>query len=130
MTFAAPAQPKTIPRVAPLKGRCLFAAEPVRQGELIEAAPVVIFSADEARLIDRTPLFDYYFRWEGDINDGGSGAIAFGLVSLCSHSPRPNAIVRPNYRDNTLELYATVDITTGEEITIRYCSLWFEPALP
>jgi SET domain len=80
---------------------------------------VLVFSSDEARLIDRTLLFDYYFRWEGNIKEGGSGVIAFGLISLCSHSPTPNAIVQPNYHDNTLELYATVDIAAGEEITIR-----------
>jgi hypothetical protein len=41
------------------KGRCLFAAGPISQGERIEAAPVVVFSSEDARLIDRTPLFDW-----------------------------------------------------------------------
>jgi hypothetical protein len=68
------------------RGRCLIAAGPILQGELIEAAPVVAFSSEDARLIDQTPLFDYYFRWQGDIKAGGSGAIAFGLVSLCNHA--------------------------------------------
>jgi SET domain-containing protein len=99
-------------------------------GERIEAAPVVVFSCEDARLIDRTPLFDYYFRWQGDIKQGGSGAIAFGLVSLCNHSANPNANVRPNYEDRTLELYALADIAAGEEITIRYCEVWLEPAAP
>lgn len=112
------------------KGRCLVAVESIEPDELIEAAPVVVFSSDDACLIDRTPLFDYYFRWQGNIKKGGSGAIAFGLVSLCNHSPRPNAIVRPNYRENTLDLYAAANIAADEEITIRYCSLWFEPVLP
>ncbi len=109
------------------KGRRLVAARPIQQGELIEAAPVVVFSSGDARLIDRTPLFDYYFRWQGDIKAGGTGAIAFGLVSLCNHASEPNAIVRPNHDQNCLDLYAATDIATGEEITIRYCSLWFEP---
>jgi len=109
------------------KGRCLLAAEKIMRGELIEAAPVVIFSSDDARLIDRTPLFDDYFRWLGDIKAGGSGAIALGLISLCNHASWPNAAVCPNYEDKTLELHAVANIASGEEITINYCSLWFEP---
>lgn len=115
---------------SPGKGRCLLAAQPIGRGQLIDAAPVVVFSSKDACQIDQTPLFDYYFRWLGNIKDGGSGAIAFGLVSLCNHSPEPNATVRANYSDKTLELYAAADIAAGEEITIRYCSLWFEPVLP
>lgn len=109
------------------KGRSLVAARPIQHGELIEAAPVVVFSSGDAGLIDRTPLFDYYFRWQGDVKAGGTGAIAFGLVSLCNHASEPNAIVRPNHDRNCLDLYAVTDIATGDEITIRYCSLWFEP---
>jgi uncharacterized protein len=130
MKLAASMQAKVRPGFDARKGRCLVAVEPIRRGALIEAAPVVVFSSDDARLIDRTPLFDYYFRWQGDIKAGGSGAIAFGLVSLCNHAPEPNATVRQNCGDNTLDLYAAADITAGEEITICYCSLWFEPVLP
>jgi len=43
-------------------------AEQICHGELIEAAPVVVISSDHARLIDQTPLFDYYFRWRGEIH--------------------------------------------------------------
>ena len=130
MSLPAQTQPKVRAGFDARKGRCLLAAEPIARGALIEAAPVVVFSAAAASLIDRTPLFDYYFRWQGDIKEGGSGAVAFGLVSLCNHSPEPNAAVRPNDAGATLDLYAAADIAAGEEITIRYCSLWFEPVLP
>jgi uncharacterized protein len=127
MKLAASTQPRVRPGSDPRKGRCLVAAQPIRRGELIEAAPVAVFSSDDARLIDQTRLFDYYFRWQEDIKKGGSGAIAFGLVSLCNHATQPNATVHPNYGENTLDLYAATDIAAGEEITIRYYSLWFEP---
>jgi SET domain-containing protein len=130
MELAGMTRLKARPGVDARKGRCLIAAEPIAQGELIQAAPVVVFSADDAHLIDRTPLFDYYFRWQGDIKEGGTSAVAFGLVSLCNHAAQPNAVVRPDYSGKTLDLYATANIAAGEEITIRYCSLWFKPAEP
>lgn len=129
MTFMVRMPLKARPAFDPGKGRCLIAIERICRGELIEAAPVVVFSSDDARMIDQTPLFDYYFQWEGDIKAGGTGAIAFGLVSLCNHAFEPNAIIRPNYDRNTLDLHAAANIAAGDEVTIRYCSLWFEPVL-
>lgn len=100
----------------PGKGRGLIAIEQICRGKFIEAAPVVILSSDGVRLIDQTPLLDYYFRWKGNIKAGGSGAIALGLVSLCNHVFELNAIIRPNYDCNTLDLYAATDIAVSNEL--------------
>ena len=81
--------------------------------------------SDQRGSLDDTVLHDYYFVW--DDKDGESrAAVALGLVSLCNHSRRPNARVRPNRARETLDLLALTPIAAGREITIDYnCPLWF-----
>ena len=52
---------------------------------------------------------------------------ALGLVALCNHARRPNARVRRNLAQETLDLLALAPIAAGDEVTIDYnCPLWFE----
>ena len=113
-------------RSDPAKGRGIFATAPIAAGALIEAAPVIIVSAAECPLLDKTILHDYYFHWDGDPDGVGRGAVALGLLALCNHSRRPRARVRRNYAQGTLDLVALTAIAAGDEITIDYnCPLWF-----
>lgn len=115
-------------RSDPVKGRGIFARGPIAAGDLIEAAPVVVVPAAQCALLDKTILHDYYFHWAGDPDGDGRGAVALGLVALCNHSRRPNARVRRNLVQETLDLMALAPIAAGEEVTIDYnCQLWFEP---
>jgi len=115
-------------RSDPAKGRGIFARQPIAPGMLIETAPVIIVPATQCPLLDRTILHDYYFHWDGDPDGEGRGAVALGLVALCNHSRRPNARVRRNFAQDTLDLVALVPIAAGDEVTIDYnCPLWFEP---
>ena len=115
-------------RSDPIKGRGIFAREPIAAGTLIEAAPVIIVPAEQCPLLDRTILHDYYFHWDGDPDGDGRGAVALGLVALCNHSRRPNARARRNLAQDTLDLVALSPIAAGDEVTIDYnCPLWFQP---
>ena len=115
-------------RSDPLKGRGIFAREAIAAGTPIESAPVIIVPAAQCPLLDRTILHDYYFHWDGDPDGEGRGAVALGLVALCNHSCRPNARVRRNFAQDTLDLVALAPIAAGGEVTIDYnCPLWFEP---
>jgi SET domain-containing protein len=115
-------------RSDPVKGRGIFAREAIAAGTLIEAAPVIIVPEAQCALLDRTILHDYYFHWDGDPDGEGRGAVALGLVALCNHSRRPNARVRRNFAQDTLDLVALAPIAAGDEVTIDYnCPLWFEP---
>ena len=111
----------------PAKGRGVFAAIVIAAGTVIESAPVIVVPPEQCSLLDRTILHDYYFDWESGPGRVGSGAVALGLVSLCNHARRPNARVRRNLVQVTLDLVALDPIAAGEEITIDYnCPLWFE----
>jgi uncharacterized protein len=115
-------------RSDPVKGRGVFARAPIASGRLIEAAPVIVVPAAQCALLDQTILHDYYFHWDGDPDGDGSGAVALGLAALCNHSRRPNARVRRNLAQETLDLLALSPIAAGDEVRIDYnCPLWFDP---
>ena len=115
-------------RSEPAKGRGVFARAPIAAGSLIEAAPIIIVPPAQCALLDQTILHDYYFHWDGDPDGDGSGAVALGLAALCNHSRRPNARVRRNLAQETLDLLALSPIAAGDEVTIDYnCPLWFDP---
>jgi len=116
-------------RSSPGRGRGVFAREAIAKGALIEAAPVIILPAVDFPALDRTVIYDYYFRWDGDPGGEGRGALGLGVLTLCNHSSRPCARVERNYARLTLDLIAITPIGRGEEITIDYnCDLWFEPS--
>lgn len=127
MTAPAGVLPAAAVRVArlPGRGRGLVAAEPIRTGRLIEAAPVVrLVPAD--RLPAGHPLWAYTFAWD---EPPFAEAIAFGLMSLANHAAVPNAGLSLDIPGLTIRLLATADIAAGEEITIDYgIPLWFEAA--
>ena len=121
-------------RVDGRKGRGVFASAPIAAGTVLEAAPVILVSPTQCKLLDQTILHDYYFDWDADPDgvpggspgDEGRGAVALGLVALCNHSRRPRARVRRNVAQATLDLVALAPIAAGEEVTIDYnCPLWF-----
>src|SRR5437763_8117115 len=100
----------------PAKGRGIFARQPIAAGTLIEAAPVIIVPAEQCPLLDRTILHDYYFQGE-NLDRSARGAVPLGLVALCNHSHRPNARVRRNQAQDTLDLVGSAPIAAGDEVT-------------
>ncbi len=100
----------------PAKGRGVFARQPIPGGTLIEAAPVIIVPAEQCPLLDRTILHDYYFQWD-NFDRSGRGAVPLRLVALCNHSRRhsrrPNARVRRNLAQDTLDLVAAAPIAAA-----------------
>jgi SET domain-containing protein len=116
-------------RTVPGKGRGIFAARDLAEGEILEEAPVLLFSSDDAERLEATALGNHYFHWEGDADDEGwRGALALGLVSLANHSANANAGVWQDFAKDRLVLEALRPIAQGEEILIDYeVELWFDP---
>jgi SET domain-containing protein len=99
------------------RGRGVFAARRFDPGETIEVCLVIALSEADARTLDGTGLYDYYFGWG---KDGKAAAIALGCGSLYNHSSSPNAMHRKNEADGTISVVAVKPIAPGEEIFIRY----------
>ena len=99
------------------RGRGVFAVRRFEPGETIEVCPVIALSEADARKLDDTGLYDYYFGWG---TDGKEAAIALGFGSLYNHSFAPNTVHRKNATDGTVSILAVKAIAPGEEIFIRY----------
>lgn len=114
---------KTVPR----KGRGVFANIPFRAGDVIERAPTWGFDDAQAKLLDRTRLFEYYFvRDDRHLEESAlTGYVIFGFISMVNHSFNPNA--RIVWTDEESGAWASIvairDITVGEEITHQYTNI-------
>lgn len=113
------------------KGRGVFAAEDIPAGETIEVAPVVVMSAEDRLLLDKTLLHDYIFLWG---KSQQQCAMALGYVPVYNHSFKANAEYFMDYDAETISIVAVRDILSGEEVCINYNGdwddtqpLWFDP---
>src|SRR5258705_10926141 len=111
------------------KGRGVFAARDIAEGEIVDEAYVLLDSAEDAERLEETPLGQHYFHWEGDVDDDRwRGAVALGVISLVNHSAGPNAGVWQDYGRELMFLESLRSIAAGEEILIDYeIELWFDP---
>lgn len=103
-----------------LHGRGLFASAAIPVGTRLLQCPLLILSANDTDRLATTRLHHYVF-WVRD-EPGGQPihAVAFGLISMCNHSPTPNAFFEVDETTETVTLTAGTDIAMGEEILIDY----------
>ena len=102
---------------SPLGGRGVFAAEPIKAGEMIEICPVLVMNSGDLALLDKTFLYDYYFLWG---ESGEDCAVALGFGSLYNHFCPSNADYDMDFDNKNIEFIAVQDIAMGDEITINY----------
>ncbi len=100
-----------------LHGRGVFAKSRIRNGQLIEQAPVIFLSNEEKETLRFTKLYHYYFLLG---NAEQQAAFSFGYASFYNHSPEANAFYTFSRKRNTLNVYAYQNIEAGSEITINY----------
>ncbi|HEX8314513.1 MAG TPA: SET domain-containing protein [Flavisolibacter sp.] len=111
-------------------GRGVFTSKPIKEGTLIELAPVVVMSGEDRLLLDKTLLHDYIFEW-GKEKD--QCAMALGLVSVYNHSYNANCQYGMYFKKASISIIAVQDIKAGEELFINYNGtpddekkVWFE----
>ncbi len=95
-----------------IHGRGIFATRDIREGEIIELVPVILFKRDE--VAEGCLLKDYDIRY-----DENNTAMMFGYGAIYNHSFDNNA--QWNFVDDqTLKITAKKDIKNGEEILVSY----------
>ena len=112
------------------RGRGVFTAHEVHEGDLIEICPTIMIPAEQLALIDQTILYDYYFLWPGD---EGLSCLALGYGSIYNHAELPNASITFDLSEFTIIVMAIKDIEAGGEIFLNYQGevenppdLWFD----
>ncbi len=99
------------------RGRGVFTAIDIREGDVIEICPVIPIPKSELPVIHKTILHDYYFLWGEKMDEC---AIALGFGSLYNHEIHPNANFILDFENDTIDIVAIKDISAGEEITLNY----------
>ena len=102
-------------------GRGVFTKAPIAAGTLIELAPVIVMSADERKLLDKTLLHDYIFEWG---EDRDQCAMALGLVPVYNHSFHSNCEYDMYFTKQVIAIKAVRNIKKGEELFINYNGDW------
>jgi hypothetical protein len=104
------------------KGRGVFCSLPLKAGEVIETAPVIVMSDQDRKLLDQTLLHDYIFEWSPD--GAKMCCMALGYVPIYNHSYESNCEYVMNYEEETISILTMRDIDAGEELTINYNGDW------
>jgi SET domain-containing protein len=114
------------------KGRGVFTKEKISRNTVIEQSPVIVMSAEDRVLLDKTLLHDYIFAW-GEGKD--ECCMALGFVPIYNHSYASNCEYFMDFEEETIQVKTVRDIMPEEELTINYngdwnnkTTVWFETA--
>lgn len=108
-------------KISPGKGRGVFTNERIAANTLIEESPVIVMSAEDRLLLDKTLLHDYIFEWG---NDKNLCCMALGLVPIYNHSYASNCEYFMDFHEETIQIKTLREIKPEEELTINYNGDW------
>src|SRR6185437_1437165 len=103
------------------KGRGVFTKEKIGANITIEESPVIVMTAKDRILLDKTLLHDYIFEW-GTNKD--KCCMALGLVPMYNHSYQSNCEYFMDFDDESIQVKTVREIAAGEELTINYNGDW------
>ncbi|MEO6949579.1 MAG: SET domain-containing protein-lysine N-methyltransferase [Ginsengibacter sp.] len=108
------------------KGRGLFTNKNIAVGVIIEESPVVVMSAEERELLDKTLLHDYIFEWRerGASTETTGCCVALGYISIYNHSYASNCEYFMDFENEMIQIKTVRKILAGEEVTINYNGDW------
>ena len=104
------------------KGRGVFTTTAIPTDTVIEIAPVIVMTAEDRLLLDKTLLHDYIFEWQPD--GAQMCCMALGWVPIYNHSYSSSCEYFMNYEEDTISIKTMREIAAGEELTINYNGDW------
>jgi SET domain-containing protein len=104
-----------------MKGRGVFTKEKIKAETIIEESPVIVMSAEDRKLLDKTLLHDYIFEW--GINKDKC-CMALGYVPMYNHSYSSNCEYFMDFEEAAIQIKTVREIEAGEELTINYNGDW------
>jgi uncharacterized protein len=108
-------------KAAKNKGRGIFTKEKIAANTLIEESPVIVMSAKDRELLDKTLLHDYIFEW-GENKD--KCCMALGFIPIYNHSYTSNCEYFMDFEKEIIQIKTVRQIEKGEELTINYNGDW------
>jgi SET domain-containing protein len=103
------------------KGRGVFTKENIKAKIVVEVSPVIVMSAKDRAIIDKTKLHDYIFAWG---KSESQCCLALGMVSFYNHSYSSNCEYCMDFEKATIQVKTVKEIKAGEELTINYNGNW------
>ena len=110
------------------KGWGVFTNKALEKGVIVEVSPVIVMSAAERLLLDKSTFYNYIFEWEH-----GKCCMAMGYVPIYNHSSPSNCEYFQVYEEGTIFVKTVSKIKVGEELCINYNGdsintqeVWFE----
>jgi uncharacterized protein len=103
------------------KGRGVFTREKIAADVIVEESPVIVMSAEDRILLDKTLLHNYIFEW--GINKDQC-CMALGFVPVYNHSYKSNCEYFMDYEEETIQIKTICPVKRGEELTINYNGDW------
>ncbi|MEO6845283.1 MAG: SET domain-containing protein-lysine N-methyltransferase [Ginsengibacter sp.] len=104
-----------------VKGRGIFTREDIPPNIIIEESPVIVMSAEDRILLDKTLLHDYIFEWGIDKE---RCCMALGFIPIYNHSYQSNCEYFMDFEEEKIHVKTVRNILSGEEMTINYNGDW------
>ena len=102
-------------------GRGVFTQKAIDANTVIEVSPVVVMSAGERILLDKTLLHDYIFEWGPDSKQC---CMALGYIAVYNHSYQSNCEYEMDFKNDVIRIKTVRKIKAGEELFINYNGDW------
>ncbi len=109
---------------SPGRGRGVFTSENLPGSTIIEISPVIVLTAAEKLLLDKTLMHDYIFFWG---QEDSQCCVALGYLSMYNHDYQSNAEYEMDFESEIIRVSTVRDIKKGEEVFINYNGNWNDP---
>lgn len=102
-------------------GKGVFTSLPIDADEIVEISDVIIMSAEDKVLLNKTQLKNYIFDWGYQHEEC---CMALGNVPIYNHSAKANCEYTMDYELKVIIIKSTRGIKSGEELFINYNGDW------